>query len=124
MFDFGSSKFWKIKFETFETQSQSKNVSNCNERSICRNTFGSYACDCIAGYEAIGFNLCIDKDECMQGSFFKVFLSGQNLEKKFKRNSFVWYNWSMYKYFGLFSLQLHARPYIQRKFTRNGNLYY
>ena len=36
----------------------------CNQSlQICNNTYGSYLCSCVAGYELVA-DVCIDFDEC------------------------------------------------------------
>ncbi|XP_067041439.1 uncharacterized protein [Acropora muricata] len=37
--------------------------SHCHSNAVCTNTFGSYECECSAGYSGDGRN-CIDIDEC------------------------------------------------------------
>lgn len=39
----------------------SSNMHSCSPASICRNTPGSFECECLAGYEGVS---CEDIDEC------------------------------------------------------------
>ncbi len=39
-------------------------TDDCDQRSICVNTSGSYLCECKLGYQADG-NDCVDVDECL-----------------------------------------------------------
>lgn len=41
-------------------------TANCNERSFCKDTEGSYQCECKNGYKAAGED-CVDVDECEAG---------------------------------------------------------
>ena len=43
-----------------------KKTDNCSNDALCRNTEGSYECQCFEGYDGDGF-VCEDIDECARG---------------------------------------------------------
>ena len=43
-------------------------TTRCNAKNqVCKNTFGSFICDCISGYEIQADGSCIDINECKDG---------------------------------------------------------
>ena len=59
-------KFSKL---IFRNSFQAKN--ECDSNGICRNTVGSYFCDCVDGYQTDGEKGCTDTDECSGGRCLK-----------------------------------------------------
>ena len=43
-------------------------TKRCNgENQVCKNTFGSFICDCIPGFEIESDGSCVDVNECNEG---------------------------------------------------------
>ena len=43
-------------------------TTRCNAKhQVCKNTFGSFICDCISGYEIQADGSCVDVNECEEG---------------------------------------------------------
>ncbi|XP_043204643.1 protein kinase C-binding protein NELL1-like isoform X4 [Amphibalanus amphitrite] len=40
----------------------------CGPNTVCRNTVGSYECDCLPGYQRHDAYMCVERNECLDGS--------------------------------------------------------
>ena len=56
------------KWADCEDVNECLDTSRCNgENQACRNTLGSFICDCISGYEIQSDGSCVDINECVEG---------------------------------------------------------
>ena len=46
------------------------NIEYCGQNAECKNTWGSFECNCKSGYEMNALGLCVDVDECDGGNTY------------------------------------------------------